>query len=109
MLISGETCKLLHYNHLAFSIFFTPPTHSHSLLVSGRWDTKGCVRNDSLSNSTHTVCECTHLTNFAILLSAQPLDLPDTVALSLSVIGYIGVALSTVAMVATIVALAALK
>ena len=67
------------------------------------------MRNDRLSNSTHTVCECTHLTNFAILLSAQPLDLPAGVALSLSVIGYIGVALSVVAMVATIVALAALK
>ena len=95
-----------------FPSFLTPSylhTHSGSPLVSGRWDTEGCVRNDSLSNSTHTVCECTHLTNFAILLSARPLDLPAGVALSLSVIGYIGVALSVAAMVATIVALAALK
>ena len=53
-------------------------------LVNGRWDTEGCVRNDNLSNSTQTVCECTHLTNFAILLSARlgisrpPTDEPDT-------------------------------
>ena len=67
------------------------------------------MRNDRLSNSTHTVCECTHLTNFAILLSAQPLGLPAGVALSLSVIGYIGVALSVVAMVATIISLVFLR
>ena len=62
------------------------------------------MRNDSLSNSTHTVCECTHLTNFAILLSAQPiLDLVNSFALS--VIGYIGVSLSVAAMLCTITAL----
>ena len=81
-----------------------------SLLVSGRWNTTGCVRNDSRSTSTQTVCECTHLTNFAILLSAKPgLTLPSAVALSLSIIGYIGVALSVTAMLATIVSLVSLK
>ena len=69
------------------------------------------MRNDRLSNSTHTVCECTHLTNFAILLSAQPLGLPAGVALdlSLSVIGYIGEALSVAAIVATIISLVFLR
>ena len=67
------------------------------------------MRNDNLSNSTHTVCECTHLTNFAILLSAKPLTLPSAVALSLSIIGYIGVALSATAMLATIISLMCLR
>ena len=66
------------------------------------------MRNDSLSNSTHTVCECTHLTNIAILLSAQPiLDLVNSFVLS--VIGYIGVFLSVVAMLCTITALVFLR
>ncbi len=45
---------------------------SSDSLVNGRWDTDGCVRNDSLSNSTQTVCECTHLTNFAVIVTAPP-------------------------------------
>ena len=78
-------------------------------LSSGRWSTDGCVRNDNLSNSTHTVCQCTHLTNFAILLSARPLALSRAVALSLEIIGYIGVSLSVIAMVATIITLVFLR
>ena len=78
---------------------------SSDSLVNGRWDTEGCVRNDSISNSTQTVCECTHLTNFAILLSARPLNISFVVGLSLSIIGYTGVSLSVIAMLATIVAL----
>ena len=66
------------------------------------------MRNDSLSNSTHTVCECTHLTNFAILLSARPI-LDPVNSFVLGVIGYIGVSLSVLAMLSTIVALVFLK
>jgi len=33
---------------------------------------EGCYRNDNLSNTTVTVCECNHLTHFAILLSPGP-------------------------------------
>ena len=79
-----------------------------NLLVSGRWSTEGCVRNDSLSNSTQTVCECTHLTNFAILLSAKPIVDPVHSEV-LGVIGYIGAAISIVAMLCTIFALVFLK
>ena len=32
----------------------------------------GCYRNENLSNTTATVCECNHLTHFAILLSPGP-------------------------------------
>ncbi len=67
------------------------------------------MKNETLSNSTQTVCECTHLTNFAILLSARPLNLSPGVGLSLEIIGYIGISLSVLAMLATIFALTFLR
>ncbi|XP_064406828.1 uncharacterized protein LOC135351685 isoform X5 [Halichondria panicea] len=81
---------------------------SDSRLVNGKWNTTGCERNDSLSNSTHTVCECTHLTNFAILLSSQPI-VGGVDAFVLGLIGYIGVSLSVLAMLAAILALVYLR
>ena len=33
------------------------------------WSSDGCYVNTKLSNSTVVVCECSHLTHFAILLS----------------------------------------
>ena len=41
--------------------------------VSGRWSREGCTRNDEESEPTRTVCECNHLTHFAILLSPRAL------------------------------------
>ena len=49
-----------------------------------------------------TVCECDHLTHFAILLSAAPLNLTDDVALSLEIISYVGVSISLIAMSVTV-------
>ena len=56
-----------------------------------------------------TVCECDHLTHFAILLSASPLNLTQEVTLSLEIIGYVGVSISLVAMALTIITFAILK
>ena len=56
-----------------------------------------------------TVCECTHLTHFAILLSANPPNFSDPVALSLEIIGYVGVSVSLVAMALTITTFIILK
>ena len=75
---------------------------TYSILSAGQWSQRGCTKNESLSNTSVTVCECTHLTNFAILLSAAPLSLSDSVALSLEIIGYVGVAVSLVAMALTV-------
>ena len=33
----------------------------------GHWSTDGC--NLKTGNQTHSICECTHMTNFAILMS----------------------------------------
>ena len=49
-----------------------------------------------------TVCKCNHLTHFAILLSARPLDRSQPKILSLQIIGYVGVSISLVAMAATV-------
>ncbi|CEL94532.1 unnamed protein product [Vitrella brassicaformis CCMP3155] len=34
----------------------------------GRWSSEGCVTRGDLSNATHLVCDCTHLTDFSALL-----------------------------------------
>ena len=78
-------------------------------LSSGQWSDRGCTRNDALSNTSVTVCECTHLTHFAILLSAAPLSLSDPVTLSLEIIGYVGVSISLVAMAITVFTFLVLK
>lgn len=36
---------------------------------NGRWLTEGCIVNENRSDSDTTVCECSHLTSFAILTS----------------------------------------
>ena len=36
---------------------------------NGRWLTEGCRVNEQQSDSDTTVCECSHLTSFAILTS----------------------------------------
>ena len=61
------------------------PTHKHTYtqsittpgvvterLLDGYWSTKGCTRDETLSNESNTVCLCDHLTHFAILLSSNP-------------------------------------
>ena len=73
----------------------------NSPLTIGEWSNEGCIA--TVFNASHTVCECNHLTHFAILLSPVPLDLFEKVALSLEVIGYTGVSISMVAMAITII------
>ena len=58
---------------------------------------------------TQTVCECDHLTHFAILLSPVPLNYSDPVELSLKAIGYIGVTISLFAMAVTVTTLSYFK
>ena len=72
------------------------------ILSVGQWSDRGCWRNESLSNSSVTVCECNHLTHFAVLLSASPPNFTAPVVLSLEIIGYVGVSISLVAMALTI-------
>ncbi len=87
-------------------------THSSgesSPLSRGQWSNAGCNRAEALSNSSHTICECYHLTHFAILLSPVPLNFSDGVVASLEAIGYVGATISLVAMAITIATFIFLK
>ena len=75
----------------------------------GQWSNDGCSKNEMLSNVSQTVCECYHLTHFAILLSPVPLNFTEDVELSLQAIGYIGVTISLIAMTITIATFIFLK
>ena len=77
-----------------------------AILYPGQWSKKGCVTN---FNSTMTVCKCNHLTHFAILLSARPLNLSPQKTLALQITGYIGVSISLVAMAITVIVFLFLK
>ena len=75
-----------------------------SVLSFGEWSTRGCSKNEALSSKKSTVCKCTHLTHFGILLSARPIKPEDTAeALSLNIIGYVGVSVSVAAMLITVI------
>ena len=80
-----------------------------SILSIGQWSDRGCNISKSLSNTSVTVCECNHLTHFAILLSAAPKNLSQSVTLSLEIISYVGVSISLVAMTLTIITFIILK
>ena len=82
---------------------------SESILSTGQWSERGCDINQNLSNVSVTVCECDHLTHFAILLSAAPLNLSNPVTLSLEIISYVGVGVSLLAMALTICTFLLLK
>ena len=92
---------ILYYSH-----FREQENESLQLLFSGKWSKLGCETNFSLES---TVCRCNHLTHFAILLSARPLDLPRPKVLALQITGYLGVSVSLVAMAATVFVFVFLK
>ena len=74
-----------------------------NILEAGRWSTRGCVRNAELSSTTRTVCDCNHLTHFAILLSPHPPTFNErNILLSFSAISYVGIIVSVIAMAVTI-------
>lgn len=73
------------------------------MLSIGQWSDRGCSKNANLSNTSVTVCECDHLTHFAILLSVAPLTLSEPIVISLRAIGYVGVSVSLIAMAVTII------
>ncbi|GAU97234.1 hypothetical protein RvY_08565 [Ramazzottius varieornatus] len=60
------------------------------------WDETGCAV--SATNDTHTVCQCNHLTNFAVLmdLTGKLSTLDKANRLALNIISYIGCVISIV-------------
>uniref|UniRef100_A0A8C9IY09 Adhesion G-protein coupled receptor D1 n=1 Tax=Piliocolobus tephrosceles TaxID=591936 RepID=A0A8C9IY09_9PRIM len=73
----------------------------------GVWSNQGCALTGG--NLTYSVCRCTHLTNFAILMQVVPLELARGHQVALSSISYVGCSLSVLCLVATLVTFAVLS
>ncbi|CAH7247397.1 Adgrd1 [Phodopus roborovskii] len=73
----------------------------------GIWSSQGCALTEG--NLTHSVCRCTHLTNFAILMQVVPLQLTHGHQVALSSISYVGCSLSVLCLAATLVTFAVLS
>ncbi|XP_006901058.1 PREDICTED: probable G-protein coupled receptor 133 [Elephantulus edwardii] len=73
----------------------------------GVWSDQGCARTDG--NLSFSVCRCTHLTNFAILMQVVPLELAHGHQVALSSISYIGCSLSVLCLTATLATFAVLS
>ncbi|XP_064434256.1 adhesion G-protein coupled receptor D1 isoform X1 [Mirounga angustirostris] len=73
----------------------------------GVWSNQGCVLTEG--NLSYSVCRCTHLTNFAILMQVVPMELTREHQMALSSITYIGCSVSLVCLVLTLVTFAMLS
>uniref|UniRef100_A0A4W4HHD7 Adhesion G protein-coupled receptor L1a n=1 Tax=Electrophorus electricus TaxID=8005 RepID=A0A4W4HHD7_ELEEL len=63
--------------------------------MMGHWSSQGCRLLDT--NSTHTTCSCSHLTNFAVLMVQHEPDYPGRMhELILFVITWVGIIISLV-------------
>uniref|UniRef100_H2YZV2 GAIN-B domain-containing protein n=1 Tax=Ciona savignyi TaxID=51511 RepID=H2YZV2_CIOSA len=76
-------------------VFWMPKLEENS--SAGHWASDGCTT--LRSNSTHTSCECDHLTNFAILMDVVGVELGDTDNLVLTYITWAGCSMSVVCLV----------
>ena len=66
-----------------------------------KWLTDGCrIQN---SNETHTICECDHLTNFAVLMDVHGTQLSEGHQMALQIITYIGCIISIVCLILAII------
>ncbi|KAH3730495.1 hypothetical protein DPMN_056485, partial [Dreissena polymorpha] len=65
---------------------------------TGKWASDGCRVRES--NDSFTVCECDHLTNFAVLMS--PFVEADSESISLRVVSIVGIGLSMLCLLITI-------
>ncbi|XP_063060319.1 adhesion G protein-coupled receptor L1-like [Engraulis encrasicolus] len=63
--------------------------------MTGQWSTQGCRLVDT--NSTHTTCSCSHLTNFALLMTLQERNVRGPMEeLLLVVVTWVGMVVSLV-------------
>ncbi|GAB6032764.1 hypothetical protein CHUAL_011631 [Chamberlinius hualienensis] len=70
------------------------PTCVYWDYIRNTWSPSGC--EVVATNQTHTVCECNHLTNFAVLMDVQGLQISPIHELALQTITYVGCIVSIV-------------
>ncbi|XP_076659134.1 latrophilin Cirl isoform X4 [Halictus rubicundus] len=68
--------------------------------ILSAWSKVGCQIHKT--NTTHTVCECNHLTNFAVLMDVHAISLDIENQVALQIITYIGCIISAVCLVLAI-------
>ncbi|XP_069051988.1 adhesion G protein-coupled receptor E5 isoform X2 [Lepisosteus oculatus] len=96
--VSNEhTEKLEKSVHITFSNLKKAEYKTCVYWNKGEWSTQGCVAKHF--NDTHTVCECDHLSSFAVLMSLY--DLKDS--FELQMITWVGLSLSLLCLLLCIV------
>ncbi|XP_018560205.1 adhesion G protein-coupled receptor L1 [Lates calcarifer] len=84
--------------HLQLENYFTPNCsfwNYSERSMTGQWSSQGCRLLDT--NSTHTTCSCSHLTNFAVLMAHHEPDYQGRMhELILFVITWVGIVISLV-------------
>ncbi|XP_035725800.1 latrophilin Cirl-like isoform X2 [Vespa mandarinia] len=89
----------IYFRHLTLENVTNPTCVFWDYILSG-WSEEGCqIRK---SNDTHTVCECNHLTNFAVLMDVHAVRLDIAHQVALQIITYIGCIISVVCLVLAI-------
>ncbi|KAI0240394.1 hypothetical protein LSAT2_008937 [Lamellibrachia satsuma] len=73
----------------------------------GDWSSEGCWYNGSQDG--RIICMCDHMTNFAVLADVEATKLPESHILALSIITIIGVSLSMLGLVLTILSFVVFK
>lgn len=71
--------------------------------TTNAWSEEGCHVDTVLSNITHTVCHCDHLTNFAILMDVHAIYLPVPHEIALQIITYVGCIISIICLLLAII------
>ena len=107
-----KTVVFCIYNNIIYTYSFLLHnflSSTSNVLNLGLWSDEGCSRNTKLSNTSVTVCECTHLTHFAILLSASPPTFTEEVIFSLNIFGYVCYTISLISMAIVIFTFTVLK
>ncbi|XP_076356026.1 adhesion G protein-coupled receptor L1-like isoform X2 [Tachypleus tridentatus] len=65
------------------------------------WSGRGC--GVMSFNRSHTVCSCRHLTNFAVLMTIKPFELPSEYSRTLSMITFVGCFISIVSLLLAVI------
>ncbi|XP_034936070.1 latrophilin Cirl-like isoform X1 [Chelonus insularis] len=89
----------IYFEHLTVENVTNPTCVFWDYIMSA-WSEEGCRM--SKTNDTHTVCECNHLTNFAVLMDVHAVKLDIAHQVALQIITYIGCIISVVCLVLAI-------